>query len=248
MPSRLTEQPEVLALVEDSVDFLASEIEDCRTIYGVTTGFGGSADTRTGQAELLQSAAVQHLNAGFLLSSDKGNTDLADPSHLLLRSHALPTPVVRAMMLIRCNSLLRGHSGVRSSVIEAILKLLSMNMTPVVPLRGSISASGDLSTLSYIAGALEGNPDIFIRAGLHNASTEGVYLSADSALQKAGLQPVRLQAKEALGITNGTAASCAAACIAVHQAHQLALLSQVLTAMATEALLGTAHNYGVYQY
>src|SRR3569833_771486 len=149
MPSRLTEQPEVLALVEDSVDFLASEIEDCRTIYGVTTGFGGSADTRTGQAELLQSAAVQHLNAGFLLSSDKGNTDLADPSHLLLRSHALPTPVVRAMMFIRCNSLLRGHSGVRSSVIEAILKLLSLFLFSVVFFWGCFSVLGVLLSLSF---------------------------------------------------------------------------------------------------
>lgn len=140
-------------------------------------------------------------------------------------------------MLIRCNSLMRGHSGVRVSVIESVMNLLRLDMTPVVPLRGSISASGDLSTLSYIAGAIEGNPDIFV-----NTSDRKV-IPANEALRMAKMDPVRLQAKEGLGITNGTAPSCAAACLVIHQANQLALLTQLLTAMGTEALAGTAHNY-----
>lgn len=150
------------------------------------------------------------------------------------------------MMMIRCNSLLRGHSGVRINVIQSILTLLDRNMTPVVPLRGSISASGDLSPLSYIAGVLEGNPDVFVRVGTdddNDNALDPIYLPADKALEQAGLQPVRLQAKEGLGITNGTATSCAAACIAIHQAQQIAMLVQMLTAMGTEALMGTAHNY-----
>jgi len=145
-------------------------------------------------------------------------------------------------MLIRCNSLLRGHSGVRVSVIGSIVTLMSKNMTPVVPLRGSISASGDLSTLSYIAGAIEGSPDVFVRVAGKDSNKDTI-LPADKALQLAGLDPVRLQAKEGLGITNGTAPSCATACIVIHQANQLALLTQLLTAMGTEALAGTAHNY-----
>ncbi len=144
-------------------------------------------------------------------------------------------------MLIRCNSLLRGHSGVRLDLVEGILTLLSKGMTPVVPLRGSISASGDLSSLSYIAGMLEGNPDIFVRV---DGDDKAEYMSAPEALARAGLTPLVLQAKEALGITNGTATSCAAASLATHQALQLAVLTQMLTAMATEALLGTTHNYG----
>ena len=107
---------------------------------------------------------------------------------------------------------MRGHSGVRVSVIKSIITLLEKDIIPVVPLRGSISASGDLSPLSYIAGMLEGNPDIYVRLG---GETKPSYMTADSALKHAGLQPVRLQAKEGLGIVNGTATSCGAACVAI---------------------------------
>lgn len=226
----------------DSGDFLGQQLDAGSIIYGVNTGFGGSADTRTKSFELLQSAAIQHLNVGLLLPSDKGrNSASGSAESELLRSHALPVPIVRAMMLIRCNSLMRGHSGVRIPVIENVLKLLSMEMTPVVPLRGSISASGDLSSLSYIAGAVEGNPDVVVRVGSQEKGP--TYLPSHVALEMAGLERVRLQAKEGLGITNGTAASCATACVAIHQANQLAVLVQLLTAMGTEALAGTAHNY-----
>lgn len=240
----MTQDPTVLKKVQDSVDFLADQIDNGAVIYGVNTGFGGSADTRTKLFERLQSAAVQHLNAGILLQSDKGKKTEEDKNQLL-RSHALPNPISRAAMLVRCNSLLRGHSGVRLSTIDAIMRLVAKNMTPVIPLRGSISASGDLSTLSFIAGAIEGNPDIFVRisADSSGVSAEDVIMPADQALRMAGIGPVRLQAKEGLGITNGTAPSCATACIVIHQANQLALLTQLLTAMGTEALAGTAHNY-----
>ncbi|KAK4445956.1 Phenylalanine/tyrosine ammonia-lyase [Podospora aff. communis PSN243] len=238
--ARLTDAPEVLDLVNRSVAFLESELKDGRVIYGVNTGFGGSADTRTDNFERLQDAAIQHLNVGILLQTDKDGSPRREND--LLRSHALPTPIVKAAMLIRCNSLMRGHSGVRVSVIDTIMQLLARDMTPIVPLRGSISASGDLSTLSYIAGAIEGNPDVFIKLGKGN-DQERKILPASQVLSMAGLTPVRLQAKEGLGITNGTAPSCAVACIVVHQANQLALLTQLLTAMGTEALAGTSHNY-----
>ncbi|KAK3997781.1 L-Aspartase-like protein [Cladorrhinum sp. PSN332] len=237
----LSQDPECIRQVDESVAFLARELESGNVIYGVNTGFGGSADTRTQQFERLQSAAIQHLNVGILTQADKSDSSSADQQkNELLRGHALPNPIVKAAMLIRCNSLMRGHSGVRISVIDSVMKLLSKGMAPVVPLRGSISASGDLSTLSYIAGAVEGNPDIFVRA---NVNGERKIIPANEGLKLANIEPVRLQAKEGLGITNGTAPSCAAASIVLHQANQLALLVQLLTAMGTEALDGTAHNY-----
>lgn len=235
--AQLTDDHDVLELVNKSVSFLESELQAGRVIYGVNTGFGGSADTRTQHFERLQSAAIQHLNVGILLQNDK-NDGSSHGGNELLRSHAFPSPIIKAAMLIRCNSLMRGHSGVRVDVIQAIMTLLAHDVTPVVPLRGSISASGDLSTLSYIAGAIEGNPDIFVRVKHANQ-----IIPANEVLPMVGLQPVRLQAKEGLGITNGTAPSCAAACIVMHQANQLALLTQLLTAMGTEALAGTSHNY-----
>ncbi|KAK1833908.1 putative phenylalanine ammonia-lyase [Podospora conica] len=233
--ARLSDDTSIQKKVQDSVDFLQKKLAEGTVIYGVTTGFGGSADSRTRNYERLQSAAVQHLNVGILLQADKGEATLDND---LLRSHALPPPIVRGAMLIRCNSLMRGHSGVRLEVIQSIMHLLSLDMIPIVPLRGSISASGDLSTLSYIAGTLEGNPDIFVRVGPTNE-----IVSADRALSLAGLSPVCLQPKEGLGITNGTAPSCAAAAIVMHEANALALLTQILTVMATEALNGKAANY-----
>ncbi|KAK4221952.1 L-Aspartase-like protein [Podospora fimiseda] len=237
----LSQDPECVRQVDGSVAFLAKELESGNVIYGVNTGFGGSADTRTQEFERLQSAAIQHLNVGILTKADKSDPNTVEQQkNELLRGHSLPNPIVKAAMLIRSNSLMRGHSGVRISVIDSVMKLLSKGMAPVVPLRGSISASGDLSTLSYIAGAIEGNPDIFVRTTIDGQRR---IIPADESLKLAGIGPVRLQAKEGLGITNGTAPSCAAASIVLHQANQLALLVQLLTAMGTEALDGTAHNY-----
>ncbi|KAL1841150.1 hypothetical protein VTJ49DRAFT_7375 [Mycothermus thermophilus] len=246
-PARLTDDPLVLQLLDDSVSLLRRELEAPGTFYGINTGFGGSADTRTQNFEELQSALIQHLNVGILLRADKAHRQAVEdptrPDNSLLRSHALPAPIVRAAMLIRCNSLMRGHSGVRLKVIGAVMRLLALDMTPVVPLRGSISASGDLAPLSYIAGVIEGNPDISVRVGGGGDGDAPKLLAADVALRTAGVDPLRLQAKEGLGITNGTAPSCATACIVIHQANQLALLAQLLTSVATEALAGAARNY-----
>lgn len=148
--------------------------------------------------------------------------------------------VARGTMLLRCNSLLRGHSAVRSEVIELLLRALNNDMTPVIPLRGSISASGDLSPLSYLGGLIEGNPDIFVQVKERNGYR---VISAKEALQQINELPLTLHAKEGLGIMNGTAPSAAAASLVLYDSHNLALLTQALTAMATEALKGTVDNY-----
>jgi phenylalanine ammonia-lyase len=144
-------------------------------------------------------------------------------------------------MLVRANCLLRGHSAVRIDVIETLIKLLNLDFIPVVPLRGSISASGDLSPLSYIAGALTGSPDILIDCLLQNGSRE--IMTADKALGLAGLKPIVMGPKEGLGMLNGTSVSCAVACLALHETQYLALAAQVLTGMCTEAMGGCADNY-----
>ncbi|EEA28541.1 hypothetical protein TMatcc_003124 [Talaromyces marneffei ATCC 18224] len=236
----LTDDPKVLDRVNESVQFLETQLFQGHTVYGVTTGFGGSADTRTDKVMSLQVALQQHQNSGVLLPSDKGLLNDTATQINGLQGHALPVPIVKAMMLIRCNSLIRGHSGVRLDLVKNTLTLLNHEMTPVVPLRGSISASGDLMPLSYIVGVLEGSPDIFVHIGDEQNPT---FLPAYKALEVAGLQPISLQAKEGLGMVNGTATSCAAGCLAIYEAQQLAVMTQLLTATGTEALLGTAHNY-----
>lgn len=203
---------------------------------GVNTGFGGSADSRTTDLEGLQCSLLQHTQSGVLTEMD---TASVAPNHDI-GFHSMPVTWVRATMLIRCNNAIRGHSGVRLKLIEAILQLLRKGMTPVIPLRGSVSASGDLMPLSYIAGMLEGSPDILVRTG-DGASARVV--SAQEALQIAGIEPIVLGPKEGLGLINGTAASAAVGSIAAHEANQLAVLAQMLTAASCEALVGKTESF-----
>ena len=199
----------------------------------MNTGYGGSADTRSNRNEDLQSALLQHHHFGVLTSNDRGLSE--DPGNLL-SSHAMPQPWVKGTMLVRCNSVARGHSAVSIEVIKTIIALLQNELTPVIPLRGSISASGDLSPLSYVAGTVTGNPDIYVR-------TPSGIVSAEQALDQLNISPIILGPKEGLGLMNGTATSAAAGSLALYETHQLSVLSQLLSAMALEALLGTVGNF-----
>ncbi|GAQ02832.1 phenylalanine/tyrosine ammonia-lyase [Aspergillus lentulus] len=238
VPASISKDPQLHARLRESVELLARKLAEGEIVYGVNTGFGGSADTRTDDYSTLQQALVQHQASGVLLPTDRSSSRPSSRYPHGLRSHSMPTAVVKAAMLVRCNSLLRGHSAVRPEVIEHILAFLRSGLIPVVPVRGSISASGDLSPLSYIANALEGNPDIAIQ----NEAT-GDVIRADEALQQLGLAPLRFGPKEGLGLLNGTAFSAGAASLVLFEANQLVLLSQVLTAMGTEALAGSTGNY-----
>ncbi|KAL2814478.1 L-Aspartase-like protein [Aspergillus granulosus] len=234
----ITSDREILDRMEASVALLNERLATGRVVYGVNSGFGGNADTRTHAHEDLQKALVQHHNTAVLLPSDRG----LDSSSIIgnLRQHSVPVPIVKAAMLARCNSLLRGHSAVRVELVQNLATMINEDFTPVVPLRGSISASGDLTPLAYIAGALEGNSDIYIHCG---AKRSHEIITADKALEILGLEPLCFQPKEALGLLNGTAFSTGAASLVLFEANQLVLLSQVATAMSTEALLGTRQNY-----
>ncbi|KAF5631670.1 phenylalanine ammonia-lyase [Fusarium sp. NRRL 25303] len=223
----VAKRDDIASAMNKSVVLLEEYLAKGYFVYGVNTGFGGSADTRTKDLPALQSALLQLTQAGILTDEDANGNGL----------NSMPITWVRAAMLIRCNTLLRGHSGVRLELVQALLLLLRKGMTPIVPLRGSISASGDLIPLSYIAGMLEGNPDIRVR------TTTSFVLSADKALELAGLEPITLGPKEGLGLVNGTAPSAALGCLAVHEANKILLLAQGLVAMSCEALLGKAENY-----
>lgn len=141
--------------------------------------------------------------------------------------HAMPTSWVRAAMVVRCNSTLRGHSAVSFPIVQALMNLLEHQLTPIVPLRGTVSASGDLMPLAYVAGSLEGNPDILVEK-------DGKVRPSHHALHESGLTPVVLGPKEGLGLINGTASSAGLGALVVADAHFLAFLTQVLTAAAVE--------------
>lgn len=197
----------------------------------MNTGFGGSADTRTKDVYGLQNSLMQLVQSGVLtMANHRTDGNSIDGNGL----HAMPGSHTKATMLVRCNSMIRGHSAMSLPVVNAIIELLRRNITPLVPLRGSISASGDLMPLSYIAGAIQGNPDVFVRTSSPRGQDELV--SAQTALERVGLSPIILGPKEGLSLINGTAASAAVASLALHDTQRLAVLSQLLTALTSEAL------------
>ncbi|KAG9090623.1 hypothetical protein FRC06_000948 [Ceratobasidium sp. 370] len=235
-----------MARAERAID---EKLETGKSVYGISTGFGGSADTRTNQHLALGKALLQHQHAGVLPSythpghvKTEDNTTplpLSDPLNTL----SMPEAWVRAAILIRINSLIRGHSGVRWVLLERMVDILENNITPLVPLRGSISASGDLSPLSYVAGTIFGNEQIRVFHGKRCAEGPRGITSSRVALQAAGIEPLKLAPKEHLGLLNGTAFSAAVASLALNDAVHMGMLAQVLTAMGTEALVGTQASH-----
>jgi phenylalanine ammonia-lyase len=232
--------PAVKGRVQRSRDIMHKKVQEKSSIYGVSTGFGGSADTRTDKPLVLGNALLQLLHAGVLPSSTKvlDALPLLDPLH----STSMPESWVRGAILVRMNSLLRAHSGVRWELLEKMNELLSANITPLVPLRGSISASGDLIPLSYVAGTLMGNPRIRVFDGPAAFGARKI-VSSTEALNAHQIEPLPLVSKEHLGLLNGTAFSASVASLVLNDAVHLALLSQVCTAMGTEALAGSRGSF-----
>ncbi|KAL8668542.1 MAG: hypothetical protein Q9168_006834 [Polycauliona sp. 1 TL-2023] len=240
-----------LKTVAASSAALMASLDVGQIIYGVNTGFGGSADSRTKQVEELQRTLIRELHYGIGPSVAGETTQRATSAEDVISrrrkpileslEHLLPNVWVRASILVRINSLIAGHSGVRQVVVQRLSQLLNRDILPMIPLRGSISASGDLSPLSYIAGTIQGKPTVRVRLG----SPDGSYsdTTAAKALATADLASVKLAAKEGLAIVNGTAVSAGVASLALWESHQLAVVAQLLTCMSVEALCGTDESF-----
>ncbi|KAI9839837.1 MAG: hypothetical protein M1819_000027 [Sarea resinae] len=261
-----------LGRIQKSADYLTACLDRGDCIYGVNTGFGGSADTRPKDILALQQTLIGDLSSGVLATPDVPERLVQDPSidrrisaddvakeghptgiHAILSKTALPNgdPVlgtimpeawVRASMVVRSNSLASGNSGVRPEVLRNLVAFLQKNIVPAVPLRGSISASGDLSPLSYIAAALQGGPGRYVWTGERKSSDRHI-ARANAVLAELSIPKLTLGPKEGLAIVNGTAVSTAVGALALHDAHGLAVLSQVLTAMGVEALRGSIESF-----
>ncbi|KAH7151818.1 L-Aspartase-like protein [Dactylonectria estremocensis] len=214
-----------------SVDALNNYLANKYVVYGVNTGFGGSADVRTDDWIENQIGVLQHTQSAIITSFDKNpaSNSEREPSHIM------PPQWVRGAIVARANQNMRGQSSVRFEVLERLVKLLHYDITPLVPLRGTISASGDLMPMSYIAGAVTGNPDIFVQVGKGQAAK---VMPSSEALQQSGLSASGLGPKEALGLINGTAPSVSLASLVLHDTQQLAVLAQMLTAFASESMGG----------
>ncbi|KAM5543889.1 hypothetical protein V8D89_002506 [Ganoderma adspersum] len=240
----LDDSPDIQTRVLMSRQVIVGKVSGQKSVYGVSTGFGGSADTRTSDPLTLGLALFQHQHCG-VLPSDVDYVPAALPLLDPLTSTSMPESWVRGAILIRMNSLIRGHSGVRWELIERMGALLRENVIPLVPLRGSISASGDLSPLSYIAGLLIGNPSIRVFEGPSTPFGRRI-VSSREALSTHHIEPITLASKEHLGILNGTAFSASVGALATHEAVHLSLLAQVCTAMCTEAMLGARGSFAPF--
>lgn len=183
-----------------------------RAVYGVNTGFGKLSDVRIERSQLRN----LQLN--------------------LVRSHAcgvgapLSERESRAMLLLRANVLACGFSGARSLIIDKLISFLERGVTPVIPEKGSVGASGDLAPLAHLALTVIGEGEAFY---------EGERLAGAEALRRAELEPAGLEAKEGLALLNGTQAMCAVGGLALYDAERLCRLADVAGAMTLEALRGT---------
>ncbi len=188
-------------------------VEEGRTVYGVTTGFGALATTRVSpeHAELVQYALVQSHAAGMGADVD--------------------AEVVRAMQLLKARTLAAGASGVRPDLVRAIVALLNAGITPAVPELGSLGASGDLSPLAHAAIVLLGNGWVL--------DGDGRRADAGPALAAASIEPIRLEAKEGLALLNGTEGMLAHLCLALADMDILLPTVDITCALSVEALLGT---------
>ena len=154
----------------------------------------------------------------------------------LVRSHAsgvgryMDDEIVRAAMVIRANSLLKGFSGVRLEVIEMLVEMLNSNIIPLVPKFGSVGASGDLAPLAHMA---------LVMLGEGYAKYKGEVMKGREALKLAGLEPLKLEEREGLALLNGTAVMAAYGTIAVYDSYELIKNALLSTAMSFEALKGT---------
>jgi histidine ammonia-lyase len=181
-------------------------------VYGVTTGFGDLAST------FVPAADSERLQENLLVSHAAG---VGPP---------FPRDVVRAMLLLRANTLALGHSGCRPLVVDRLLAFLELGVHPVVPEQGSVGASGDLAPLAHLALPL---------IGRGSAELHGNVVPALIALREVGLEPLQLAAKEGLALLNGTQMMTAVGALLLADADRLARTASVVAALSVEALLGT---------
>ena len=220
--------PEALQRVDRAAAFLSEQVALQEPIYGVSTGFGSNADRLLGAHR-----ARDELPEGN--PEPRSDSLLEELQENLIVTHAVSVgepfsaDVVRAMMAIRINTLLRGHSGIRVATLEAMTALLNVGVVPVVPQKGSVGASGDLSPLSHLAIVLLGGGEAWFA---------GERLAGADALAKAGLAPIRLSYKEGLALNNGTAQMLACAVLALHRLEQLLDTADLAAAMTLEAFAG----------
>jgi histidine ammonia-lyase len=184
-----------------------------RPVYGVTTGFGGLSH------EAIPPERARELQISLVRSHASGT------------GPALPTDVVRGLVLLRLNSLARGHSGVRTELLDRLTEVLNRGLVPWIPEQGSVGASGDLAPLAHLALALTGE-------GAFVGHRSGAAEPAHEVLAREGIAPLALVEKEGVALLNGTALMEAYLALAVADARELLDAATVAIALSFDALQG----------
>ncbi|MBX3479408.1 MAG: aromatic amino acid lyase [Caulobacter sp.] len=213
---RLTDDQAALAAISRSAGHVEATLAREGVIYGVTTGYGDSV-TRG-----VPTGLVAELPLHLTRFHGCGLGRILEPHE------------TRAVMAVRLVTLMRGWSGVSLDLVRLLGDMLRLDILPLIPAEGSVGASGDLTPLSYIAGALAGERDVLF---------QGQVMRSADAFARAGLKPITLKPKEGLAVMNGTAVMTGLAALAFHRAEQLSRLSSRLTAMASLALLGNPAHF-----
>lgn len=216
---RLTREVAVLQRVQASHEYVIQAVEHEEPIYGITTGFGGMANVVISSEE---AAELQNNLLWFLKAGAGGRLPIAD---------------VRACILLRANSLLRGISGIRLEIIRRLETFLNAGVTPHVYECGSIGASGDLVPLAYIAGAIIGLDPRY------TVDFQGEEVDCLTALERLGLPRLRLAPKEGLALVNGTSVMTGIAANCVFQAQQLLALTMGAQALMLQGLYASNQTF-----
>lgn len=203
--------PEARAAAASSRGAVERAVENRRAIYGVTTGFGGLSH------HLIEPGRVRELQLSLVRSHASGT------------GPPLPTDVVRGLILLRLNSLARGHSGVRTDVLERLVDLLDRGLVPWIPEQGSVGASGDLAPLAHLALALVGE-------GAFVAHRSGTREPAAEVLDRERIPPLALAEKEGVALLNGTALMASYLALAVADARELLDAAVIAAALSFDAL------------
>lgn len=212
----LPETSEWRELIQKGADFLDQLLEEEGVIYGVTTGYGDSC---------LVEVPLHQVNELPLHLSRFHGCGLGENLDVI---------TARAVVVTRLCSLARGYSGVSIALLERLVWLLNENVIPVIPSEGSVGASGDLTPLSYIAGTLVGECDVYI---------DGQIVPVAQVYAEKNMLPLTLRPKEGLALMNGTAVMTAIACLNYKKAEQIALASTLITALNVLALEGNPSHF-----
>lgn len=203
--------PEAKEFVLEARQLVERKIQEGKPLYGINTGFGFFANVAIDRDKLRE---LQH---NLIVSHAAG---YGDP---------LPIPETRLAMVLRLNVLLKGLTGVRYELCEALLKLIQAEIYPIIPKYGSVGASGDLAPLAHLALPL---------IGLGKVHYQGQVMPAEAALKKANLHPFVLAEKEGLGLINGTQIMLAVGGLALSKGRNLLKLADKITALSYEGLEG----------